>query len=285
MIQIAQNEPEDADWKKWHQRVEEATTQLIKAHAEGSDPPEIKPDLYKGQRDLLLRTFNGKCAYCEVKLTAGQIKGDVDHYRPKGGIIDEKGQIVYVFDKRTNRNRPHPGYYWLAYEWWNLLPSCIGCNRPGRDLSGEMGGKWNYFPVSGSYALWPGEERSEEPLLLNPWIDNPNDHLKFDDELGFIQYRTPRGELTINLLKLNRDGLLEERRAAIDAVRLEAKEWTAALIDDDRSRSARWFEQFMRYKRGEVVYSAGRWAMVAKARARVDAAFGKIVRVTGVTGE
>jgi hypothetical protein len=275
MIRISQSEPEDADWKKWRQRVKDATAQLIKAHEEGSKPPEIKPGLYKGQRDLLLRTFNGKCAYCEVKLTAGQIKGDVDHYRPKGGIIDEKGQIVYVFDKRTNKNRPHPGYYWLAYEWWNLLPSCIGCNRPGRDLSGEMGGKWNYFPVSGSYALWPGEEGSEQPLLLNPWIDDPNDHLKFDDELGFIEHRTARGELTINLLKLNRDGLLEERRAAIDAVRLETKEWAEAILNRDQPRSVRYLDKFMGYMKGEVVYSAGRRAVLAEARARLRAALGE----------
>src|SRR5579872_571430 len=69
--------------------------------------------------DQLAKSYSYKCAYCERIC-----KADIEHYRPKKAV-DEEAQ--------------HPGYYWLCYEWSNLLPSCITCNREGS--------KHNHFPV------------------------------------------------------------------------------------------------------------------------------------------
>ena len=44
--------------------------------------------------------------------------GDVEHYRPKAG---------YRQDAEDPLGRP--GYYWLAYEWSNLLFCCQICNQ------------------------------------------------------------------------------------------------------------------------------------------------------------
>jgi hypothetical protein len=42
----------------------------------------------------------------------------------------------------------HPGYYWLAYEWTNLLPSCYDCNSFRRHGTMKAGpGKNERFPV------------------------------------------------------------------------------------------------------------------------------------------
>jgi hypothetical protein len=39
-------------------------------------------------------------------------------FRPKGGWVQNDGDAL-----------TQPGYYWLAYEWSNLLISCQLCNQ------------------------------------------------------------------------------------------------------------------------------------------------------------
>lgn len=50
-----------------------------------------------------------KCAYCETKFTHSS-PGDVEHYRPKAG-----------YQQAVTEPLRGPGYYWLGYEWSNLL--------------------------------------------------------------------------------------------------------------------------------------------------------------------
>ena len=64
---------------------------------------------------------------------------------------DENSQdaIMYPLAKRPD----HPGYYWLVYNWKNLLPACTHCNqyriaRPRwRESINTRGGKSTHFPV------------------------------------------------------------------------------------------------------------------------------------------
>jgi uncharacterized protein (TIGR02646 family) len=77
---------------------------------------------YKAQdvKAALDTLFHGKCAYCE-SVFASVHPMDVEHFRPKGRVtrwVNGKRKVVLRF-----------GYYWLAAEWTNLLPSCIDCNR------------------------------------------------------------------------------------------------------------------------------------------------------------
>ena len=90
-------------------------------------------------RASLSAISSDKCAYCEYRLS--RTDWDVDHYRPKAR--------VYGRDD-------HPGYYWLAYEWDNLLPACKHCNQLRSDppTLGNLGrtrgrGKGDKFPPSG----------------------------------------------------------------------------------------------------------------------------------------
>src|SRR5262249_50347678 len=140
---------------------------------------KIKRELYKRAMPFLLKLFNGKCAYCEGALAADQ-PGDVEHYRPKGRIKDDAGKIVTVLI--DGEEVEHPGYWWLAYEWTNLLPSCIDCNRArGHGDDDEEAGKGEQFPVKGSRALRPGDEANEVPLLADPSFPNfdPSEHFEF----------------------------------------------------------------------------------------------------------
>jgi hypothetical protein len=159
------------------------------------------------KRWLLREVFYGKCAYCEGVFDA-QHPGHGEHWRPKGGVKDLNGNII-----TDDQGVPHPGYWWLAYEWRNLVPACHFCN------SGH--GKGNRFPVAGQYAFrrdnaesWESLNDLEIPLLIHPYFDRPEDHLSFD-EFGSVRPRTERGDASIQVYDLRRGRLNEERLALL----------------------------------------------------------------------
>jgi uncharacterized protein (TIGR02646 family) len=138
--------------------------------------------------------FHGKCAYCE-SYYGSQAPVDVEHYRPKGRVEDAIG---------------HQGYWWLAAEWTNLLPSCIDCNRRRKQrtpvLSSDLDvlyremktGKQDAFPVGGVRADSEGADLgAEKALLLDPTKDDPQAHLAFwleeGRKAGLIYPRTSQG--------------------------------------------------------------------------------------------
>ena len=126
MIRVDFREPDTADWRQWRDDANTARDQLIKDVKKGK-APEIDADLYKRMKKVIFDAFSGKCAYCESQISADQ-PGDVEHFRPKGRVMGEDGKPVLI--KLGNKEVPHPGYYWLAYDWRNLLPACARCNRP-----------------------------------------------------------------------------------------------------------------------------------------------------------
>lgn len=140
-------------------------------------------------REVLKSIQHNKCCYCEAKTSPGRI----DHFRPKGGVRQHKAD-----------DRIHPGYYWLAYRWDNLMLACEDCNLKKSD----------YFPLENPEQRARNHRESlnrESPLLLNPYVDtDPSVHLTFDGSA--CQPRTERGRLTVTLLELNRPILQEERQ-------------------------------------------------------------------------
>lgn len=70
--------------------------------------------------------FHGKCGYCEIKIQSPQL-GTIDRYRPNNGVRDKK---EYYQDL----------YWWLNFNWENLIYSCKECNQY----------KGNYFPLKES---------------------------------------------------------------------------------------------------------------------------------------
>ena len=159
-------------------------------------------------RETLNELFYGKCAYCEVALLSVE-DGDVELFRPKWSVAE----------------RPdHPGYWWLAADWNNLLISCRSCSRE-RVHAGERTGKADRFPLDDETRRgWgPGEELGEEPLLLDPCLDNPEDHLVFDEH-GVVASYSARGQASISILSLNRPELVGNRLAAIELVKFRIEE-------------------------------------------------------------
>jgi uncharacterized protein (TIGR02646 family) len=151
------------------------------------------PDL-QGLKAALLNESHGKCVYCEQKLTASR-PVQVDHYRPASGALDVRGE----------RSDEH--YLWRAYDWENLYACCPECNQA----------KGSKFPVA-SDRVPPGTggdlDAIEHPLILNPGRRNPEDHLQFRDD-GLVAPKSMFGEYTIEILRLNRAGLVKARSAHV----------------------------------------------------------------------
>lgn len=209
MVKIQFKEPDTSEWKDWRQKCEKETEKLIKSVKQGLKPKIT--GLYKKRiiKDTVYIAingpFSGKCAYCETRIASDQY-GDMEHYRPVRAVEDENGEIV-----------PHPGYYWLAYDWKNLLPSCIKCNRP--NPGDKKIGKHNRFPVKDNfYSTAPGQECYEKPLLINPLFEDPEEHLEVNLQTG-VMGGDERGKCCIDIFGLNvRPGLLEDRKTAYMAV-------------------------------------------------------------------
>lgn len=144
-------------WKKLARRAENELRNL--------PPDEPRVSVFKNysnvwgslKDDFRLLSYD-KCWYCET--STRNMRGDMDHYRPKGGVTGTK----------------HPGYWWLAFNWRNFRFSCERCNSGIPDPESEVkGGKGNHFPLVGGEgkriwdACWNYEDhRKEDPMLLDP---------------------------------------------------------------------------------------------------------------------
>jgi uncharacterized protein (TIGR02646 family) len=185
-------------------------------------------------RAALKNLYHGKCAYCESDVEAAATL-QIEHYRPRN---------------RVKGAKTHNGYYWLGYEWSNLLPSCPECNKV----------KLNHFPIEnkGKRVMHPvflnGKLSKQEcmatsktlsgekPLLLHPEVDEPEKHLIFLPD-GRVKGLTNRGKRTIEICKLNRKGLIGKRKAIIDKFLIEIQRLLLSLIEKRNYENA-FFELF-----------------------------------------
>ncbi len=154
-------------------------------------------------RKRLIILQNGKCAYCERKID----KGDIEHFRPKAAIITEETKGKYI----------QPGYYWLAYSWWNMMLACSDCN------SQEF--KGNKFPlVNGETNRCKdhnGDISLELPILINPIYETAEKLIEYDNETAVPVKGNVRAKRTIEILGLNkRTSLVEDRREKLASYRI-----------------------------------------------------------------
>jgi uncharacterized protein (TIGR02646 family) len=197
-------------------------------------------------KDALARLFHGKCAYCETRYAATQ-PVDVEHFRPKAGVDEDPA---------------HFGYYWLAADWDNLLPSCIDCNRERTHELGDSAqpgvgtpkrrvklGKGNRFPLAAgsARAVSPDDKSVERPLLLDPCRDQPEDALEFTDQ-GVARPRDGAGEaleeraqVSIEVYGLNRTNLVLNRLEVLLLVqgRMFTIQRLTQILDEEPSPTAR----------------------------------------------
>ena len=197
---------ESYDFSEWKLRAKTATDKANADYQKGKRPISFNQKIWAELKWHLFDLFYGKCAYCESKPEA-VYAGDVEHYRPKAKVVEDPG---------------HPGYFWLAYEISNLLPSCASCN--------QFFGKMNHFPVSGQHARDEQSVPTEDPLLLNPYHPTmePLKHLRFTDTGKAVPHEdSPYGAASIEYYYLNRPGLGEPRLTAIQEVR---QDWSTFIL-------------------------------------------------------
>ncbi len=148
----------------------------------------------------LIAAQDYKCCFCESKI--GHIAYvDVEHYRPKAGWVQDEEPI----------NKP--GYYWLAYEWDNLLLSCEKCNQRY---------KKNYFPLANNTRAFSHHDNVdlEEPLFVHPGKENAEAFITFNEEVPVAINDNLRGAATIKRLGLDRELLNERRREKLNTIRV-----------------------------------------------------------------
>jgi uncharacterized protein (TIGR02646 family) len=197
---------------EWKAKAEKKTKAAWDAYNAGG---EVKLDrsVWAEIKIPLFDLFKGKCAYCESKVRH-VADGDVEHFRPKGAVTEDP---------------KHPGYFWLAYDCANLLPSCPKCNRA---LA-----KMNHFPIEGQRAYPGGDMTKEKPALLNPYSDDPTEHIEFATGrnhifTGKVVGKTKRGRASIQYYHLDRPELDEMRRTEQEQVEKDLLYCIARELDD-----------------------------------------------------
>lgn len=182
-------------------KIQKSTTvpESLKSLVPPASGAAINDSLYKGAdvKEQLWLDHHGKCVYCECRLNGDY--GHVEHFRPKRGYTIPPSNVLIT-----------PGYYWLAYDWSNLLLSCSKCN---------ISFKANHFALEDESKrnIKKRDISGEAPLLINPVAEDPSDHIEFHQHIaapkliGGVASR--KGSHTIELLQLNlRADLVDNRR-------------------------------------------------------------------------
>ena len=164
---------------------------------------KVDPNCYKEAKSALNKLYHGKCAFCESKLGVSSYM-EIEHYRPKN----------------------KESYYWLAYEWSNLLPICRICNSK----------KGTQFPVKNYSKLSAPINNdgkldktkciadqlpliNQEARLIHPEIDFPENHLIINTDGSIASNNNSEKALeTINKYFLKRKELQIGRKKVIDSV-------------------------------------------------------------------
>ena len=280
------------EWDAWQLKAEEATQKIIDAWEEwrqkgspGEFDYKLDQKVWAQLKEWLLdNVFFDKCAYCETRVLRSSYHAE--HFRPKGRVtVKVKNQFTAVKTQdEEGKEIEHPGYFWLAYNWANLVPSCNDCNTAR--------GKRDQFPVKkafiavkrftdveaanlkrnliesplrkGVYFLQPEDLNIlEEPLLLHPYVDDPTEHLVFGD-FGMVTARedetgnpSEKGEQSIKAYDLKAEKLRIARQIAQETVLREySVEFTRghAILRADRVKAAK--ASIDGYRQGKEPYSA-----------------------------
>jgi len=203
--------------------------------------------------------FHDKCAYCETRIVGSF--ADIEQFRPKASVSEA---------------RDHPGYWWLANSWENLLIACQSCNRKSLSAANKSEGqgpigKHNRFPLidESKRVFTPSTDLSvEQPLLLNPTFDDPISHLTFSDE-GLVFSETERGNATISILGLNRPNLANERHKTAKNYRnlFERVIWA---MDKDVDLSKQFLDELLEMAASEASYAGMIQQFLRRDKARLE---------------
>lgn len=192
---------------------------------------KFKSSIYRGgSLTKLKEIYKNKCGYCET-VTAAGAELRVDHYRPKDKVKEDPMHLT--------------GYYWLAYEWSNLVLACEKCNRAkSNKFPLEQNGTRCYQPLTvvGStdfdkltFSISHPSLCGELPSIVNPEVDtNLIDWFVFlpNGEIKEINNHSRMKE-TIKVCKLNREPLILDRKKIFDDIVTKIERYLNDYIADN----------------------------------------------------
>lgn len=227
---------------------------LIKLTLTQKGKHSFKKKVYRdGTLAALEKLYHGKCAYCETDTRAGAPM-QVEHYRPKAKVTEDD---------------THEGYYWIGYEWSNLLLSCAKCNNAKRNRFPIAGTRFSAptltqegLPDNASRLADSQVFQGEKPLLLHPEIDKIESFFVFlpNGKIEVIE-GNERALETIRICGLNRKDLVEKRlkilNSFFDRLQKELKDLDAQVITVVQARHAikRIFEELALLQSPQNEYS------------------------------
>lgn len=292
------DEEQKAWWRDWQTRADDARQDVLDDWAKwlGSNAkkrppfePKFKQKIWKELKEWLLEhVFHERCAYCESPLEFDRYLGDAEHYRPKGSITwrddPAKPRVKARCALPDGTEIEHPGYFWLAYEWRNLVPACAACN------SGK--GKVDQFPVRHTHLLQLDDamlaaeaqgclpeqdaievpksskryflhssalDARERPLLLNPLNPTPDRdptrHLRYG--VGGVVVAvddSALGRNSMGVYQLERGRLQKRRQEAQEKVRREY--YSILMQTPGPARDTALKEMLDRYRSGQEDFSS-----------------------------
>ncbi|MEO0042643.1 MAG: hypothetical protein RL329_2091 [Bacteroidota bacterium] len=212
----------------------------------------------------LQHLYHQKCAYCETNPLPGSSL-QVEHFRPKKSVKDADN---------------HHGYYWLAYEWSNLLLGCSKCNSYKSD----------HFPIAedGVRVHEPIKKTdgsldldhlhpiapyfvNEKALLLNPEVDAVEEHYIINSRGEWIPKQgSKKAAKTLDICQLNRIELKFARKRCIDdfVFRIEdhLKDLSDKLLDEPHFQLSmnKEFKNLLKKLNPKIPYSRTYWFMFNK---------------------
>jgi hypothetical protein len=197
-------------------KAEQASMALLdeKSAAERRKLISAQRSIWVEFRPIFESVYGNTCWYNESRNPGTD--NDVDHYRPKGRIVEAKG---------------HGGYWWTALDWRNFRYSSHRANRLRRSsTTAQTLGKGDHFPLLDEAKRWrrPTDECLEQPKILDPTIPDDPPMLMFDQD-GLVALAPPhadsptaieRFEATRDILHLDARELVADRRSLFSEVLL-----------------------------------------------------------------
>ncbi|CAH0147462.1 hypothetical protein SRABI80_00544 [Peribacillus frigoritolerans] len=178
------------------------------------------PHKKNNRKDALIKTSNLKCAYCETKYLDFNLL-NVEHLVPKS-ILTNNYNLSRIYND----------------DFDSLVCICRSCSMS----------KGSRFPLS----------PNQEPLILNPYIENPEEHFHYDHN-GLILSNTEKGNTTINTFNLNRSSLLKDRRREFLEFRKKWKSKSLLELESNTHNGAqfagmkRYFSRLWTNSRGSLI--------------------------------
>lgn len=208
------------------EQVKELIDRILRSQTLGGTP-QLEWIMHKDVLGKLLEIHRSKCAYCEQKISISNSSVFLTYYRP------------------------YAQYYWLAYEWSNMLPVCKACylyaehdfpveNEQHHRVSSPPKLRQDWLPNGIPFL-------KEKPLLLNPEMDKPEKYLVFNPE-GYLEAieQNSRAINTIAAYQLNKGQVVVARKKKIEAffIRFEKAILTFKRFDADNSPSPKAMDEY-----------------------------------------